>query len=53
MDADELAFAHAIARWRDRHGYRFPTVRQLLSILGELGYRKCGPQGPAPGDDEA
>lgn len=40
MTPDELEFANAVSRFRGRTSNRFPTVRDLLKILTELGYEK-------------
>lgn len=40
MTPDELEFANAVSRFRGQTANRFPTVRDLLKILTELGYEK-------------
>ena len=40
MTADELEFVNAINRFREAASNRFPTARDILRILRELGYEK-------------
>jgi len=45
MTADELEFANALARHRERSQNRFPTAREILRILRDLGYERREPPG--------
>jgi hypothetical protein len=40
LDQEELEFVNAVNRFRERAGKRFPTAKDLLQILRELGYEK-------------
>lgn len=40
MSAEELELANAVRRFREDASNRFPTVRELLGILRDLGYEK-------------
>ena len=40
MAPDELEFVRAVNRFRERSGNRFPSARDILNILRELGYEK-------------
>ena len=40
MSPDELEFVNAVNRFRERSGNRFPSARDILNILHELGYEK-------------
>ena len=40
MSPDELEFVNAVNRFRELSGNRFPSARDILSILRDLGYEK-------------
>jgi len=40
LSPEEIAFIHAVNRFRERTGNRFPTARQILGIIRDLGYEK-------------
>ena len=40
MSPDELEFVNAVNRFRELSGNRFPSARDILNILRELGYEK-------------
>ncbi len=42
LDADEQDFVNAFQRWRERHGGRFPSAKDLLAMLGDLGWERTG-----------
>jgi hypothetical protein len=39
---DELEFINAVNSFKERTGRRFPTAKDLLKILRDLGYEKRG-----------
>lgn len=40
MSPDELEFVNAVNRFRELSGNRFPSARDILNILRDLGYEK-------------
>jgi hypothetical protein len=40
MTPEEMEFVNAVNRFREQSGNRFPTARDILRILADLGYEK-------------
>ena len=40
MSEDELEFVNAVGRFKEKTGKRFPTAKDILAILHDLGYEK-------------
>ncbi|MHC5012337.1 MAG: hypothetical protein ACYTG6_15570 [Planctomycetota bacterium] len=40
MSEDELEFVNAVGRFKEKTGKRFPTAKDILAILRDLGYEK-------------
>ena len=40
MEPDVLEFVNAVNRFRERSGNRFPSAKDILQILKDLGYEK-------------
>jgi hypothetical protein len=53
ITADEWEFLKAVERYQRAHGRRYPSWREVLSVLKSLGYRRVAPPTDPPKPPDA